>query len=439
MPRKAINSLRTSLSNFAKSIGPFIREAWHSNALRGLMSALNWQLGAKLVTFLAGVYAARCLGPRNLGDSGIILTSVAQVSLLITLGQDTLLIREFKSLSSKSATRSLAAIYASNRLLMTCLIMVILGVILAVVGIPPSFVEGIILGFVIAGLNANSVGWLLVAKDKAALNYRATAISALISGLIVLVFFQPGQRVFSDLYVAAVGALVLLCLTWSSASFNPLRHFSLQNALSGLRFLWRARWIAMTAIVVYIYTQIDQPLLGYLYSLEELGKYRTATSLCISLNLAFATLPVFYYPRMIEWKNRGMYYFRKRIVILSFLFAVVGIIATVIMFVVSPLFYPSLYGTEFSSAAYPFAILFASKMVVLVSGPFAWGLWSFGQDKLMLVFLCLAATVALTIGVLLIPHFGMFAAASANLAAEVVVLIACCIAFMRISHNFRGG
>jgi O-antigen/teichoic acid export membrane protein len=410
----------------------FIREALSSNVLRGTVSALSWQFGAKIITFVSSVYAARCLGPQNLGFSGIILTGVSQAALLISLGQDTLVIREYKRCSSDNHKHDLVGEFLSTRLLLTGLIILFAVLVISLVDIPDLYFQGVLIGIVIVLFNANAAGWLLTAREKAALTYRATALSALVGGALILIFFHPGQRVFSDLYIAAISAVLLCVLTWFAAARNPFRSFSLQKGLLGFRMLWRGRWIALTAIVVYIYTQIDQPLLGYLYSVEELGRYRTATSLTASLNMAFGMLPVFYYPRMIEWKARGSAYFKQRLVFLAFIFIVIGIVSSIAVLLLSPALYPLLYGPDFSSAAYPFAILFASKMVVLMSGPFGWGLWALGKDKLMLGILFLAAVVAVTFGVLLIPKFGMTAAASSNFIAELVVLFGCFFAFMRI-------
>jgi O-antigen/teichoic acid export membrane protein len=413
----------------------FVREALSSSVLRGTVAALNWQFGAKVVTLVASVYAARCLGPQNLGFSGMILTGVSQAALLINLGQDTLVIREYKRCTNNHQKEDLVSAFFSTRLLLTGLVLFFAVSALMLVDYPGIYLEGLLIAVVIVLFNANTAGWLLTATEKAALTYRSTALSALLGGALVLIFFRPGQRVFSDLYVAAASGILLFLLTWISASFNPLRSFSLRKGILGFRLLWRGRWLALTAIVVYLYTQFDQPLLGYLYSVEELGRYRTATSLTASLNMAFATLPVFYYPRMLEWKSRGSAYFRQRLLFLALIFSVIAILSSIAVFLLSPELYPLLYGPAFSSAAYPFAILFASKMVVLVSGPFGWGLWAMGKDKLVLAILSLAAVVAVVLGVLLIPKFGMAAAASANLTAELFVLFGCFFAFMRVVTN----
>ena len=45
---------------------------------------------------VAQIYAARQLGPEKLGISGMALAAVAQGSILVTLGANTLLVREYK-------------------------------------------------------------------------------------------------------------------------------------------------------------------------------------------------------------------------------------------------------------------------------------------------------------------------------------------------------
>jgi O-antigen/teichoic acid export membrane protein len=104
--------------------------------------------------------------------------------------------------------------------------------------------------------------------------------------------------------------------------------------------------------------------------------------------------------------------------------------------IASPFLYHVLYGERFASAATPFVILTAAKAFVLVGGPFAWGLWTNGRDLTMLTIMGVSALASTCISVLLIPRFGMPAAAFANLAGEMIIALGC-IAFSLV--NKRAG
>ncbi len=43
--------------------------------------------------------------------------------------------------------------------------------------------------------------------------------------------------------------------------------------------VWRARWMFLSTVLIYIYVRFEMPLLAWLRSVDELGQYRSALQL----------------------------------------------------------------------------------------------------------------------------------------------------------------
>lgn len=181
----------------------------------------------------------------------------------------------------------------------------------------------------------------------------------------------------------------------------------------------------ITGIVVYIYTQSEAPLLGYLGSLEEMGRYRSATNLIGVAQSFLSMIPILLYPRFIEWLKAGPQALWSRQIQLAALAVCLAAPVAALAFLLAPRVFLYIFGPPFAAAALPFSLLLTSKLVVVVNGIFGWGLWAMKKDKQMLLVMVLAAVFSMSANLFLIPRFGMFAAASVNLASELLILIGC--------------
>jgi O-antigen/teichoic acid export membrane protein len=187
-------------------------------------------------------------------------------------------------------------------------------------------------------------------------------------------------------------------------------------------FYLEGRWLAISGIVGYIYVFFQTPLVGSLLGTAAVGQYRTAMTLVNGFQAFAVMVPALLYPRMIEWNRRGPDYLWQRqwqIMRVALLLFVPGVIAA---FTFSPVVYRVLYGPVFLPAAFPFAMLLASKMVTVLNGIFGWGLWAQGRDRTMLTLTSVAAAASLSLNFLLIPRMGIFGAATVCLLSELIVL-----------------
>lgn len=382
----------------------------------------------RLVTIAGSAWSARCLGPEKLGISGMIVATMGQLLLFVNGSLDPLFTRRYKE-SPTAENRAFWVSFVLTQRLFFSLILGLLSIAVAIVlKLPPSWWLGITAAFPLFVLMAIHPGWIVVADENTPTNYRAIAISSVAMALLFLVFFRPGQATGSDVVVQVVAVAVQVALVGRVAYGSRWR---LPVDLSKLKqiwpVLWEGRWLFITGLVVYIYVQFEVPLLGYLSSLTELGKYRMAVNLVASLQQVLGLVPILLFPRFVEWRKRGPDFLWKKQLQLAGLGLGVSVPICAVAFLLSPFLIRLLYGSAFADAAIPFAILLTSKFVVVINSLFAQGLWVHAQDRKVFWVALPTALISLVANLLFLPKYGMFAACSINLFSELLILIGCFI------------
>lgn len=395
--------------------------------------------GLGLMIAAAGsIWASRCLGPHKLGVSGMILAILAPMGLLVDLNQDVSLVRRYKACADDEERRQLIRDTFIFRWAL-CLGWMLLAVAgLTVFGVPSEeWRLGICAAFPLLLVTINQGAWVLQAQENMPARYRAMLIQSLIGAACYVAFFRPGQvAAGSDIIVMACAVGCEFALGWWYARRPlwtgggvPKASFLRQTGRlwSGLRSAasnyWVGRWLAITGIVSYLYIYLQTPLVGMLLGTEDLGQYRTATTLLNGFQAFAAMIPGLLYPRMIEWNRQGpevLWRQQWRFLRLAFAFFIPG---AILAFLFAPLAYKILYGPAFAAAAYPFAMLVVSRMLMVLNGIFGWGLWAQHRDRLFLTLTLCTAVVSVGLNFLLIPRMGIFGAATVCVIAETLMLV----------------
>lgn len=369
------------------------------------------------------VWAARCLGPENMGISGMILSTATQLAILIDLNQNTALVRRFKECRDDEMRKELiAAVFTFRFALCTVALAVILAALL-IFRVPDSWRLGIVAGFPLVMVSCNQAVWVLQAQERLPANYRAVAIAAVVSALLYFLLFRPGIAAGSDVVVQAGCQVISFLLAWWFAiagfKLNPLNLRSLRRFWPLLR---ADTFIILTGLIACGTAYIQAPMLLFLHSVEELGLYRTAIKLVIVAQSFLVMVSMVLYPRFIEWNKQGRRYLweRQKRIALATLVAMVPL--TLLVFTTAPFVYRVAYGEAFARAAIPFAVLIAAQFVLVLSGIFSFGLWAQNQDRSLLILTSVAGAASVTLDVALIPSMGMMGAAVVSLAGELIIL-----------------
>lgn len=390
--------------------------------VRQALAIGGWQSLAKVVAFFASVWATRCLGPQKLGLSGMVIAMMGQLWLFATPFLDIHLTRRFKALKSEEERKTLISVVFTWRLAV-CLVLGAIALPIALLALKNDWMLATIAAFPLLLFVSNPATWLLMAQEKMPAHSKSTAIQSIITGLLYVAVFRPGQAVGSDVAVLAAATGVGWLYGWWAALGRvwpaPLNFRQLKAMLPVLS---EGRWLIAAMLCATFTQSLETPLLGALASLPELGQYRTAQSLTAVVAQFLAFVPTLLYPRFIEWHKLGGNILWRRQLKLAGAAGAVTLLAVIVCFAISPLTYRVLYGPEFERAAYPFAILMVAKFIALISGIFTWGLWAQSEDRRIAQLMAPIAILSLALNVLLIPRLGMFAAAGINLLSEALLL-----------------
>jgi O-antigen/teichoic acid export membrane protein len=389
---------------------------------RQALSIGGWQALAKAVAFFASTWAARCLGPEKLGISSMVAAGMGVLWILNTPHVDILLTRRFKLLeSSQMRSQLISTVFTWRFTVILILGGLTLPVALATLG--PGWRLAVLASLPLLLFVANPPQWLLMGQEKMPAQSQSGAIQSIVTGLSYLAFFHPNQAVGSDVVVLAVATGIGWIYGWSVAIGRvwPLP-FNFKKAKGMLPLLSEGRWLIAVMACYYICQAVEMPLLGLLGSIPSLGQYRTAQSLTAVVAQFLAFAPTLLYPRFIEWHKLGANVLWNRQVKLTKAAGTLTCVVVAAAGLLSPMAYRLLYGPSFEAAAHPFVILLAARFVALINGIFTWGLWAQGEDRKLALLMLPIAALSLLLNILLIPKYGMMAAASTNLTSETLLL-----------------
>ncbi len=431
MNRSATLDLSSGTSRLLRAArtSPLLRQVGQMITTRGI------GLG---IAAAGSIWAARSLGPEKLGISGMILSVVAPLTLLVDLNQDVSLVRRYKTCETDEARAQLIRETFIFRGMLCLAYMAVMVCVLAATGLPGgTWHLGVMAAFPLLLVSVNQGAWALQAQENMPARYRALMLQSAISAACYFAFFRPDRMpAGSDIIVMAVAVGVEYSLGWWYAR-RPLRKAFLskpgfaiwrwEEMKQGLRTAsqacWAGRWVAITGLVSYLYIYLQSPLVGLLLGNEALGQYRTAGTLLNAFQAFAAMIPAVLYPRMIEWHRIGpehLWRNQMRFARVAFCFFIPGALAA---FFFAPYVYKLLYGPAFLSAAYPFALLLVSKMIAVLNGIFGWGLWAQHRDGLMLRLTVATAVISLPLNFYLIPHQGLLGAAAVGVICEALMLL----------------
>ncbi len=381
---------------------------------------------SRLVTVAGAAWMTRCLGPDKLGISTMIVATAGQMVLVVTFSLDNLFIRRYKNAATEQERAGWIELAMSQRFYFS-LILGLAGILVAWLLHPPSqWWLGIIASLPILVLSSISPLWVNIAQEDVPANFKALSIGAVFMAVLFFIFFRPGQATGSDVVVMAL-QLALQFVLMTRAALKRL--WPLPIHWRKVREFWpvlrEGRWLFVSGLVTYVYINLELPMLGYLSSLAECGKYSVATKLVSAAQQVLSLAPLLLFPRFVEWRKLGVDVLWRKQLQLAAIFLALGLPFCVLAFLLSPFVFRLLYGAPFAGAAIPFAVLFTSKIVAVLNGLFTQGLWAQSEDRKVFWVVLPTAMISFVCNFLLLPRYGMSAACGVNLLSEVLVLAGC--------------
>jgi O-antigen/teichoic acid export membrane protein len=388
---------------------------------------------------LGSVWAARCLGPRNFGLSGMVQSFALFAGVLLTVIYPLVLIRDYKNAPNDEARNRLIRVTNGFRLALSLLFCALAAVILGFHLEPADYHFAGWFFLPILFLNALQPTWIFQAAEKQHFQSLLAVLQPALTAAYYVAFIRPGMSAGMDLLGITLVSSVLTFIYWRAVfQLTPFRgrFFILDGWAEFGSLLFKSRWLFLSALTIYVYNSLDQPLLGLLHSLEEQGRYRTAVRVTDAAQGFLTILPNIFFPRFIEWRKKGERFFWGRQKKMFLWGGLLGGLAILSGLLLIPLLYPLVFGTDYVRAAWPCAILVSAKIVDALGQVFSLGLMTdHAYDKVVLAITSGTAVFSLGSNLLFIPRFGMYTAATVNLLSEALMLALC---FWMARRRIRG-
>lgn len=370
-----------------------------------------------LAGFAGMLYAARSLGPEKLGQSSAALAMVMSAGLLVSLSQDTALVRRHAELD-ETGRRALWRIVQGARTWLACGLACILMVAWWLSGRPVTWPLLAGIGLTTLALSAGP-NWVLQARQRIGALILLGALQSAGTLALYLVFVRPESVIGTDLLLGGLVAagLALGVVVWEGSAGkrcelkarsleprdqNPEANSSqLLAGSSGrscfadyFRLAGEGRALLCTGVLTYLVMASDLFMVGWLASPTTAGVYRVA---CVP-GLVIAAFSGLYttalYPRLLKAAERGADAFavlrvaEERRLLSLWLPAVPLVLAGVA--VLLPIFFGEAYRTALISALW----LAGARLLTFWNGVYMWSLWAARRDNAALAVLAMAATVA---------------------------------------------
>jgi O-antigen/teichoic acid export membrane protein len=390
-----------------------IRHSLQINALRVVSLAIG---------FGGSIWSSRCLGPEKLGISGIIIGTIAPLVLLVNLNQRAHYIRLYRAHATDEEKDNLVSVISTFRIAISVAVMLVAIPVLMLSHFSSEWTMALIAAFPYFFLSANAADWLLQSQDNIPAITRSVTVQALVATTIYLLMFRPGVPAGSDLVVQNIALSIATAFAWHAAfTRRKLRLFRWEKLPEIVPILKEGRWLIANGISIYVYTTLEVPLVGWLYSLTEVGIYRTSMVLVGGVAAFINYLPFLLYPRMLEWKQVGPHFlWQKQKRVLTY-FALFTLVLSIGAFLVAPFAYRYIYGPSFQRGAYPFAFLLTAKMMAVMNGIMDWGMLAQRRDRAVFSLMMVAAIFSVGTNVLIIPHYGALGASAVNMSSELLL------------------
>ena len=390
----------------------------------------------RALTFSAGLFAARLLGPEQFGAYGTAAAFAMILSILASLGMQPLLVREL----ARTPQRASTILAAAQRIkLASAAIMIVTTFVVAryLMDYPQAIVQAAVLlaiGHAFAALGENLGAWFQ-ADERMHIWLEASIWFGIVSGLlgIALVFWTRSVPHFAAAF--AVGQLA--ALLWLRRRLPAHVHAGSAPTWQDVRPLLRATApFAAGFLALTIFYKFDVLLLQRLGDAADVGIYVAGYKLVDVAHALAVVASVAVYPRLARTTSgaaRGQASRRT-----LELFLLLGVAGSGTLWLIREPLTLLLFGPAYADTAATLGLL-APALIALVINILAGYLLSAADRMapLALAYL-MGCTLKLVLALWWIPQYGAQGMALAKLTAEVLLAVALVAVLSRASAAVPG-
>jgi len=408
------------------------KDACKSHPVRQGMQLLLWQSLSQGMLFFGSSWMVRCLGPKNLGISAVVLSTVNLFALLINLG---LSFTGARSLATdKEHAKQTIELIMGVRLRMAFALfgLWLLGsAVLLALGVPNALAWAV--GSLCFLALAPNPQWVLQGLGNLPFYSKSAAIGSAVTAATYLILFRPGFGPGSDILVNALSNFLVLVIIWRYINKTiGARLLSPIQFAPAWELIKKGRYAFGGAVTLYFYNQFDVMLISYFTDTAQAGFYRAANTFISPMTLLVSISDAILFPRLAVMHKENPQTFLKNSARLAAIYAAGAIVVAVTAVPLSGWMVTLLFGAKYASSVLPAQILIVSSCVSAIAGPFRWGLMAAHRDGTFFLNSAVIAILAVALNFFLVPHFGAPGAAVARLSAQVVLMVSSVVLCYRL-------
>lgn len=378
-------------------------------------------ISSVLYPLIAFVYVSRVLMPENLGKVNFGNSIISYFSLIATLGISTYAIRECSKVrNNKEKLGELASQLFSINLLSTVFSYMVLAVVLLFSSKLGNYRELICIQSTVILFATLGADWLNTAMEDFRFITLRTIFMQVVSLVLIFLFVRKPE----DYLVYA------LITVLANSGANVVNIFYRRKFCS-VRFTFRLdikkhvvpiAFMLSTVIAQTIYVNSDMTILGLIKGDYEVGLYSTSVKIYNIINMVVASIGVVVMPQISESFKKSNFEKTNSLTnyALNFIVAL-GIPALICMNLFAEPILEIVGGKEYLGAAASLHILSLSLLFSFIGG---WigntMMFPFGKEKICFVQSAFSALVNIVLNLILIPKFGLNAAAFTTFISELV-------------------
>ncbi|TQV77027.1 flippase [Aliikangiella marina] len=367
----------------------------------------------KMITyFVVGVIVAREVGPNVFGLYSSILSVSVILAAIAALGLNSLLAKEFISNSNLNLVASNSLIIRFSSCVLFSLISLLVYKYVLKLSTELSLLSSMLIMLTMS--QVVDVFFESRLKNKIVSAYKVNAY-----------FFGAALKIYSAVYLKSIYALVFsqvmeLFLVFSVGLIcffrlekSVVKHIDLSIEYT-VNLLKKSFPLMLSSIAVIIYMKVDQVLVLHILDERNAGLYAAATRLVEGCFVFSMIVMPSLFPNMIKLHGENFTEFNVFIGKVFVKFAILGLIVSVLVFLLSSEIVNLVYGVNYTEASNVLAIYALSIPIVYIGDLFS--RWLIITDNLVLSILrhSFGLIINLSLNLLLIPVVGIEGAAVAS-------------------------
>lgn len=390
---------------------------------RNLLSVGFSNIFSQFITFLIITYAARILGKEGFGVINLAQVITLYLSTFTIFGLQTFGIREI-SKDRKEAKRIISEI-VSTRFLMSIIAFAVLVLITVFINKPASFKLLLVLyGLTLFPIAINT-DWFFSGIQEMQHNAVYNIIRNIVPYLLLLVFLKDDKN------INLIPAFTLLGLILGVIYQNYVIRF--KEKISFTLLIKKATYIKcvrcgipflLSSMLAMVNSNIDKVIMGFTRSEGELGLYSAGYNIIFFLINVIAIIFTVIFPLFISYYHEKKWDELSKIC--NFASRLICLIAVPILFgglLLSKDIIVLLFGIEYTDGYKPFMILIVYIFILFIREIYGYQLNAWNMEKEYLKAVGISSGLNFLFNLILIPLYGMFAAAWVTTLSEVINLI----------------